>query len=173
MTPTRLIVSRPTPLVGTRRSFSTFQAMQAIIESAQSSLILVFYAITESARPLVDSIAARARYGVRVTFCLDDSTGALSTLARLWPEDTPSPRILLPNRQVWKEGNLHAKAIIADRKAALVTSANLTGWATDSNLEVGVRIDEELARELHDYVLTLLRSGALYVAELPSTSRVG
>ena len=86
MTPTRLIVSRPTPLVGTRRSFSTFQAMQAIIESARSSLILVFYAITESARPLVDSIAARARDGVRVTFCFDDRYWSLidacSSLAR-------------------------------------------------------------------------------------------
>jgi cardiolipin synthase len=146
--------------------------MKAVIESAQSSLILVFYAITESASPLVDSVAARARDGVRVTFCFDDSTGALPTLAGLWPEDTPPPRILLPNRKVWKEGNLHAKVIIADGKSALVTSANLTGWATDSNLEVGVRFDEDMARELRDFVLTLLRSGAFRVEEFPTASQV-
>lgn len=172
MSPTRLVVSRPIPIRGTRRPFSTFQAMKAVIESAQSSLILVFYAITESASPLIDSIAARARDGVRVTFCLDDATGALSTLANLWPADVTPPRILLPNRKTWKGGNLHAKAIIADGKSALVTSANLTGWATDSNFEIGVRFDDDMARELRDYVLTLLRSGALRVKDLPTLSRV-
>jgi cardiolipin synthase A/B len=167
MTPFRLVVSRPAPISGTRRPFSTFQAMQSIIDSAQSSLFLVFWAITDEALPLVESIAARARDGVRVTFCLHDGKGRVETLTKLWPKDAPEPRLYLPNRRTWKEGNLHAKLIVADGKSALVTSANLTGWATDRNLEVGVVVDERMARELYEYLLNLLRSRTLLQIPFP------
>lgn len=169
MTHTRLILSTPVPLAGTHPAFSTYQAMNSLIEAARSSLFLVFYAITDSAAPLVEAVAAKARSGVRVTFCLDDGTNAAVVLSRLWPADAPRPRVLVPNRKLWSDGNLHAKLIIADGESAIVTSANLTGWATDSNLEIGVQLGEEEARELRDHILSLLRSHAL-VRPDPSAS---
>jgi cardiolipin synthase A/B len=170
MSPTRLIASRPTAVVGLRRPFSTYQAMAQVIESSHASLYLVFFAVTETAAPLIGSVASRARDGVRVTFCLDDNTDALSTLADLWPADAPLPRVLVPNRVRWPEGNMHAKAIIADGRSALITSANLTGWATDQNLELGILVDEPTARELRDFIITLLRSRALVQIPIPVRS---
>ena len=42
---------------------------------------------------------------------------------------------------------MHAKAVIADRSVAFVTSANLTGSAMDHNLEVGVLMRGGTARQ--------------------------
>jgi phosphatidylserine/phosphatidylglycerophosphate/cardiolipin synthase-like enzyme len=39
---------------------------------------------------------------------------------------------------------LHAKAIVADEQAALVTSANLTEAAFDRNIEVGILTRDQL-----------------------------
>ena len=158
---TRLVASRPTPVLGAQRPFSTFQSMVAIIDSSRFSLLLLVYALTEPARPLIERIADRASKGVKVTFCLDDHEGNVATLSRLWPANVESPRVLMPNRKRWAEGNMHAKVIISDTKSALITSANFTGWATDSNLEVGVLVEERLAKELHEYIMALVRSGAI------------
>jgi phosphatidylserine/phosphatidylglycerophosphate/cardiolipin synthase-like enzyme len=35
---------------------------------------------------------------------------------------------------------LHAKVLVADRRDALITSANLTSYALGRNMEMGVRI---------------------------------
>jgi phosphatidylserine/phosphatidylglycerophosphate/cardiolipin synthase-like enzyme len=52
----------------------------------------------------------------------------------------------LPNILTWRlppgdqHLKLHAKVLVADRRDALVTSANLTSYAMDRNMEMGVRI---------------------------------
>ena len=38
--------------------------------------------------------------------------------------------------------NLHAKFVVADERAAIVTSANLTGGGLDKNIEMGVRFND-------------------------------
>jgi phosphatidylserine/phosphatidylglycerophosphate/cardiolipin synthase-like enzyme len=135
--------------------------MKSLIESASSALLLVSFDLRETARDLVGSVADRASAGVRVTFCLDDEQGGVTVLRRIWPKGAPPPRLLVPNRKVWPKGHLHAKVIVADTRRALITSANLTGPGVDSNLEVGVMVAENVARDLHRYMMTLLRSGVL------------
>ena len=69
---------------------------------------------------------------------------------RFWSKDWPGdakpavyydPRSLEPDGP---EGVLHAKAIVADDQAALVTSANLTEAAFDRNIEVGILTRDQL-----------------------------
>ena len=69
--------------------------------------------------------------------------------------------------------NLHAKVFIADEKAAIVTSGNLTRSALDSNLEYGVLLQEtSLVQAVRKDMLSFARLGsqvdANTIAELAS-----
>jgi phosphatidylserine/phosphatidylglycerophosphate/cardiolipin synthase-like enzyme len=67
-----------------------------------------------------------------------DAADAFESLGRsvsfyVWPKD----------RRAFTEGNLgllHAKAVIADDRAAFVTSANLTANALSTNMELGLLV---------------------------------
>ena len=61
-------------------------------------------------------------------------------------QSTSALRAILkdPNAEVRFIRNLHAKFVIADGQAAIVTSANLTGGGLDNNIEMGVRFDDLL-----------------------------
>lgn len=68
------------------------------------------------------------------------------------------PRSLL----VGPGGVLHAKAVIADGEAALVTSANLTEAAFDRNIEVGLLArSRAIAENLTKHFRVLIERGML------------
>lgn len=70
------------------------------------------------------------------------------------------PRSLAPSRA--PRAVLHAKCVVVDLKAALVTSANFTEAAQLRNIEAGVLVeDEAFARELVLQFDTLVNRGAL------------
>lgn len=135
--------------------------MMALILEAKSTLLLSSFALMASAEHIVASLATRSKEGVRITLCLDDGVRNVEHIRTLWPTEAPPPRLMVPDRSRWPAGSLHAKVLIADGCRALVTSANLTGWATDSNLEVGVLVDGAVSRELNDLFLELMRSKLL------------
>ena len=56
---------------------------------------------------------------------------------------------------------LHAKVFVADERAAIVTSGNLTRSALDSNLEYGVLLEEPVVvRKVYDDMLSIARIGS-------------
>jgi len=104
---------------------------------------------------------------VRVTVILDERQRADARDNRLilvdaWPQGAPLPAILtwkLPaNDQYLK---LHAKVLVADGGDALVTSANLTSYAMDRNIEMGVRVKGPPAKAISDHFRRLITSGVL------------
>ena len=56
---------------------------------------------------------------------------------------------------------LHAKVIVADHRDALVTSANLTMYAMDLNMEMGVRVLGAPAASIADHFDLLIAKGTL------------
>ena len=59
-------------------------------------------------------------------------------MTEVWPMGVPLPRVLtwrLPSND--RHLKLHAKVLVADGHDALVTSANLTSYALDRNMEMG------------------------------------
>jgi phosphatidylserine/phosphatidylglycerophosphate/cardiolipin synthase-like enzyme len=56
---------------------------------------------------------------------------------------------------------MHAKAIVADRRVALVGSANFTAGGLRSNLEVGVRVTGAVAADIVRTIERLEREGWL------------
>lgn len=130
---------------------ATRQVVQDIISAAQSELLVVGYWLAGKEdyegiiNDIVELMANAVARGVKVTMVLDEGEKGYGknnrdTLIAFWPKDTPQPKLL-----TWKippddkHLKLHAKVLVADRHDALVTSANLTMYALDRNMEMGVR----------------------------------
>ena len=60
-----------------------------------------------------------------------------------------------------KHLKLHAKVLVADRRDALVTSANLTMHALDRNMEMGVRVTGAAGRRIADHFELLRQRGVV------------
>jgi phosphatidylserine/phosphatidylglycerophosphate/cardiolipin synthase-like enzyme len=126
------------------------QALLEVIASAERELLLVSYAVYHV--PLVVSALTEAvDRGIDVKLVLEfegseeggqtydplKALGQLPTGVRVleWPfEKRPE------FGSTGKRGFLHVKCAVADRRMAFVSSANLTAYAMEANMELGVLI---------------------------------
>jgi len=152
---------------------ATRQVVQDIISEAYFELLVVGYWLAGKEdcegiiNDIVDLMADAVERGVKVTMVLDDGDKGYGknnrdTLIALWPESIPPPKLL-----TWKippddkHLKLHAKVLIADRQDALVTSANLTMYALDRNMEMGVRVRGAPSKQIADHFDILSYKGVL------------
>jgi phosphatidylserine/phosphatidylglycerophosphate/cardiolipin synthase-like enzyme len=179
-----LVLSGPdAPGICTR---DTAAVMHALLAEAKQEVLLVGYTI-HNATPLFEPLARRlaAEPGLRVWCCLDigrpyNDTSLSSEIVRRFAQDfttrhwpwTPRPEVYFDPRSLDPPGphrsSLHAKCIVVDRLAALVTSANFTSAAQDRNIEVGliVRHPATVGR-LASYFETLCATQQLVPCDLP------
>ncbi len=145
-----------------------------VIRTAERHLILTSFA-AYGVQPVLDALAAALGRGVDIRLILESSVesgGALTVDAArafsslegvsfyVWPAE---------KRPVLERGvaTLHAKAAIADDRAALVTSANLTAHAIAQNMELGLLVrGGPVPRRLRDHFDELIARGVL--VQLPS-----
>lgn len=153
------------------RSRRLDQALYEVIERADASLLLMTYAAWPH-RPLLEALEAAVARGVGIRVVMETaaaSGGALSsdTLDE-WRRELPRARFL-----VWSaerravdvgdgSGVMHGKVAVADRRLALVSSANLTGRALTSNLEMGVLLEGGwIPGRIADYVDELVEGNVI------------
>ncbi|GGT48062.1 hypothetical protein GCM10010207_55920 [Streptomyces atratus] len=128
--PAELVVSGPTSSAIPVRLTSGIAI--EVIRSAHESLLIASFAAYGIAEIVAELRAAAAR-NVRIDLLLEESTsaarafGPLRDHIRIWHRADHSAR-----------SSLHAKVIAADRRIALLGSANLTGRALTDNVEIGV-----------------------------------
>ncbi len=135
-----------TGLIPTRR---TEQVILEIIETAKADVFLVTY-VFHRAPSVVEALNAAVDRGVNTSILLESSTGhggvIVGDTVKTMAEAVPGATVY-----VWDpaskgaDGDLlsasvHAKCIVADRKLAFITSANLTSAALERNMELGVLI---------------------------------
>ena len=126
------------------------QALREVIESAEHDLLLVSYAVFNVPKVAV-ALAHAVGRSVRVRLVLEfegsvegaQTYDPLAALGELpsgvgvfhWPiEDRP------PFGAGGKRGYIHVKCAVADRDLAFVSSANLTAYAMEANMELGVLV---------------------------------
>lgn len=149
---------------GTDSIRRTKQALLEVVRSARTSLWVVSYVVGLGADDIVEALEERASAGVSVKLLYDHRTksgpdGLLRLAAvapncqvYLWPDEH---RQFQPGHYA----NLHAKCAVADGRQAFVSSANLTGWAMEHNLEVGYMVTGgPTPRALHRYLDGLVES---------------
>ena len=148
----------------------TAAAMQMLVQEARKEVLLVGYAVYNGER-LFEPLAMRMRENpeLKVTFCLDiarryGDTSLDSELVKRFsldfrhkqwpwaelPELYYDPRALSNISE--QRASLHAKCVVVDRSAALITSANFTDAAQRKNIEMGLLVRyAPLAERVVDY----------------------
>lgn len=157
---TELVWTGPiTPFVSARR---TEQALLQVINAAKQTLFItsfVAYDVSIIVRALND---ANAR-GVSISMLLESSQdhgGSISFDA------IGKMKALVPSARLyaWREkaipftdGRVHAKVAVADGSVCFITSANLTGFAMDRNMEAGLLISGgDVPRTLDEHLRALV-----------------
>lgn len=146
------------------------QVLYQIIEASRNRLLIVSYAVYGV--PLVlKAVNDAAARGVRVDLVLEfeghggeqdwdplRALGALDARVRVfeWPlEQRP---VLAAGRR----GMIHAKCAVADSRSAIVSSANLTEYALDANMELGMLVEGvAVAADIDNHFRGLMDSGVL------------
>lgn len=155
-------------LVSTRR---TEQALIEIIEAAKRSLFItsfVAYDVTAVTKALQ---AALAR-SVAVRLLLEESA---EHGGRVSIDGASAMRAALPAAGIYRwaqqdekflGGAVHAKVAVADESACFISSANLTGYAMEKNMEAGVVIrGGEVPAQLHRHLGALITTRILQLEE--------
>jgi hypothetical protein len=178
------------PEVAGMPTADTGATLETLLESAQSEVVLVGYAV-HNGKKLFKRLAARMESApaLRVVFCLDIARKPADTslaegivrrfaqefVSKHWPGPR-LPEIYYDPRALsgtWEDrASLHAKCVVVDGRIALVTSANFTEAAQRKNIEVGVLIRHEpMAARLRDYFEALRHSGRLRACPLDAADR--
>jgi phosphatidylserine/phosphatidylglycerophosphate/cardiolipin synthase-like enzyme len=117
----------------------TYSVLIEVIRSVQRRLTLVSFA-AHRVKEVTDALRVAADGGAEIRLVLDGGTEAARAFdvapgiaVYTWPPT------LLPEHDP-HHASLHAKAAIADDQLAFVTSANLTGYALDRNMELGLLV---------------------------------
>ncbi|MQS37633.1 DISARM system phospholipase D-like protein DrmC [Streptomyces katsurahamanus] len=151
-----------------------------VIRAADATLLVTSYAAF-GVQEIVKEIRAAADRGVSVDLVLET---ARASGGRLHGEVDGRAAFhelrFHPDVHLWqwanderhgpggRRGSMHAKVIAADRKAALLGSANLTSNAYSDNLEIGAVIrDPGAVASLVDHFISLMRSAEGPLVRLP------
>jgi phosphatidylserine/phosphatidylglycerophosphate/cardiolipin synthase-like enzyme len=148
------------------------QVLYQLVESAQTEVLLVTYAAYKAEHAL-DVLRAATERGVRVTVIIElaQESGGKITFDGLDSLRKRVPRasvLYWPLKQRARSassayGAMHVKCLLADRKAALVSSANLTESALAMNMELGLLVSGVVAARLADHFEQLLLRGELEI----------
>lgn len=131
-----------------------------LVDMAKETLFVVSFVAVKADRVYAKIAEAVAR-GVKVSLLTESSKAHGGQL-----DDDPIKRLRekIPGATFYRwtakanisAGRVHAKCAIADRRAALVTSANLTEAAMENNMELGLLVeDNRLAGRLADHFAAL------------------
>lgn len=159
---TELVWTGPTtPFASARR---TEQALLQVINSAEQSLFITSF-VAYDVSTIVKALNAANERGVSITMLLESSQdhgGSINI------DVIGKMRGLVSGAQLyaWRDkngdfadGRVHAKVAVADKTCCFITSANLTGYAMEKNMEAGVLISGgPVPRLLSDHLVSLLET---------------
>ena len=150
----------------------TDQALVELIDAAQKQILIVSFAVYK-AKLILSALERAADRGVEITVIVespDVSEGKIAhdTISNLgktlnkrakifiWPY---SKRETTPNG---KYGSLHAKVAVGDENTLYISSANLTEYAMNLNMEMGLMmVGGGLPRQVYGHFDELIVNGIL------------
>ena len=156
-----------TPFVSARR---TEQALLQVINSARESLFITSF-VAYDVSIIVNALNSAAERGVSITMLLESSQGHGGSINI---DVIRKMRGLVPGAQIYAwgdktgdfaDGRVHAKVAVADKASCFITSANLTGYAMEKNMEAGVLISGgSVPRLLADHLVSLHQTKIIQIA---------
>jgi phosphatidylserine/phosphatidylglycerophosphate/cardiolipin synthase-like enzyme len=149
----------------------TEQVLCEIIDAAKETLLIVSF-VAYRADDVLAAIRRALHRKVRVMMVLEtekESGGKVSfDLASKYKTDFPGLEMYIwpSDKRETDEGGhhgaIHAKCAVVDRRLAFITSANLTEFALELNMELGILMrDDSISTNLQDHFETLISRGIL------------
>ena len=157
---TELVWTGPTtPFVSARR---TEQALLQVINAAELTLFITSF-VAYDVSTIVKALNAASDRGVVISMLLElsqdhggsinfDAIGKMRTLV-------PASKLYAWRNKAdsFSDGRVHAKVAVADGRMCFITSANLTGYAMEKNMEAGVLISGGASPKLlEDHLRSLI-----------------
>lgn len=181
MTPPRAELVWTGPKTGHPTARRTLQVMNEMLRRPMEEVLIVGYSIFlkgELAQKFVERLATLSSDGVAVTFIVDrryrgwgpngEEGHSIREIMEAWPTNTRRPIVYSWFSEEDETSKLHAKLLLTDNRDLLVTSANLSGGGLESNLELGIRVQGEVARNCGDHFKNLIRSKFFQREEWPN-----
>jgi phosphatidylserine/phosphatidylglycerophosphate/cardiolipin synthase-like enzyme len=149
------------------------QVIYDMVGHAKEEILLVTYAAYKAERAL-NALRDATDRGVRVKLVIElaQESGGKITFDGL-----AAFRTAVPSAQVFywpmdrrkrsasgAYGAMHAKCLVADRSRAIVSSANLTDYALEANMELGLLVERAVAGRLAEHFDQLILRGEIAVA---------
>jgi len=157
-----------TELVPARR---TEQALIQVIDAAQQRLFITSY-VAYNIESIAKALVSAAERGVKIELLMELSSAQGGKVSI---DPNGNLKKIVPDAlfYVWKDkgaafvnGSVHAKVAVADGAYCFITSANLTGYAMDQNMEAGVLISgAPLPGQLHRHLEALAMTGVIVPAD--------
>lgn len=150
----------------------TAQVLQTLIDEALRDLLIVSYAVYDIP-DIGQALVRAAERGVQLHFVIEspqESSGrtAYNSLLAFGPHITQRATVYhwpleqRPKDTSGRSGSLHVKCAVADARTLLISSANLTRYALNLNMELGMRIDGgPLPRQVTEHFMGLIQQGIL------------
>ncbi|OFC38211.1 DISARM system phospholipase D-like protein DrmC [Acidithiobacillus caldus] len=150
-----------TPFVSARR---TEQALLQVIGTARQTLFVTSF-VAYDVSTIVKALNDASTRGVSISMLLESSQDHGGSITF---DVIGKMRTLVPSAKLyaWREraapfadGRVHAKVAVADGAVCFITSANLTGYAMDRNMEAGVLVrGGQVPKDLHDHFIALVNT---------------
>lgn len=149
------------------------QVIYDMVETAKEEVLLVTYAAYKAERALrALRDASDRRVRVKLVLELAQESGGKITFdgLRAFRTAVPSAQVYywpLDRRKRSASGSygaMHAKCVVADRNRAIVSSANITDFALELNMELGMLVGGSIAAMLADHFDQLIVRGELTMA---------
>jgi phosphatidylserine/phosphatidylglycerophosphate/cardiolipin synthase-like enzyme len=153
-----------TPFVSTRH---TEQVLLQVINSAENALFITSFVAYEIPS-LIKALVTATDRGVKVSMLIESSAnhgGSISTdaIGRM-KQLVPAADVYawLNKSELFTGARVHAKVAVADSEICFITSANLTGFAMEKNMEAGVLISGgNIPFLLADHLTALVRTNII------------
>src|SRR5438309_2163074 len=119
--------------------------VEEVIRDAREEIQVLAYLFTSSAKTILSLLDRASERGVKVTLIVNRKDSQ-EPLIRAWLDRAARlrPKISVFDFSSAREGQLHAKVIIADRRTAVIGSANFSWGGMVTNYEIGVLLEGDI-----------------------------
>jgi phosphatidylserine/phosphatidylglycerophosphate/cardiolipin synthase-like enzyme len=167
------------PDVGDRAHRETAAVVRSLFTSATRSVLVATYVIHNGRdlfQPLADRMATLSN--LRVELFVDlrglpPAEFARRFTADHWPADRPLPVVYFDTRtgpgDPEQRASFHSKFVAADTERLFLTSANVTAWAQNRNIEAGLVVSSRpLCVQVEQHLRSLVEQTLLERLPLPT-----
>jgi cardiolipin synthase A/B len=157
----------PTHQISTRK---TEQALLEVINTSKTNMFFTCF-VSYKATKIIAAIKNAINRGVDISILIESSDdpddGIFANAIDKMKQSLPEAKIFYWKKKEaeFEDGKVHAKIAVADNQVCFISSANLTEYAMEKNMEVGILIyGGTVPEKLHEHLKALVFTKVIKIA---------